>query len=168
MLDISSVTYYIVITLRKIKVRMLFFMNKYLVISKISRIRSDIYGYIEDELKQRGIVGLVVSHGNILDILYNNNGKLSMKEICEGINRSKSTVTQLVDKLLKEGYVRKETDAEDKRFSYVVLTEKGRSIKKDFREISDNVVKEFFKDFTEEEAEALLNSLDRVISNFTR
>ena len=52
-------------------------------------------------LEKRGIEGLVVSHGNILDILYDNNGKLTMKEISEGINRSKSTVTQLVDKLLK-------------------------------------------------------------------
>lgn len=143
-------------------------MNKYLAISKISNIRSKVFDYIECELKRRGIEGLVVSHGNILDILYDNNGKLTMKEISKGINRSKSTVTQLVDKLLKDGYVTKESNPEDKRFSYIVLTEKGLSIKKDFREISDNVIREFFKDFTEEEAEVLLLLLDRVINNFTR
>jgi DNA-binding MarR family transcriptional regulator len=143
-------------------------MNKYLVISKISKIRSEVFDYIECELRKRGIEGLVVSHGNILDILYDNNGKLTMKEISEGINRSKSTVTQLVDRLLKGGYVTKESNLEDKRFSYILLTEKGLSIKKDFREISDTVIKEFFKDFTEEEAEILLSLLDRVINNFTR
>lgn len=143
-------------------------MNKYLAISKISNIRSEVFDYIESELKRRGIEGLVVSHGNILDILYDNNGKLTMKEISKGINRSKSTVTQLVDKLLKDGYVTKESNSEDKRFSYIVLTEKGLNIKKDFREISDNVIREFFKDFTEEEAETLLLLLDRVINNFTR
>lgn len=143
-------------------------MNKYLAISKISKIRSDIFGYIESELKKRGIDGLVVSHGNILDILYDNNGKLTMKEISKGINRSKSTVTQLVDKLLLYGYVTKEPDLEDKRFSYIVLTEKGLSIKKDFKEISENVIRRFFKDFKEEEAEMLLSLLDRVINNFTR
>lgn len=142
-------------------------MNKGLVISKIAKIRSDVFEYIEDELKKRGVDGLVVSHGNILDILYDNNGKLTMKEISEGIHRSKSTVTQLVDKLLKAGYVKKESDVEDKRFSYIILTEKGLSIKKDFKEISENVINKFFEGFNEEEIENLLLLLDRVINNFT-
>jgi len=143
-------------------------MNKYLAISKISKIRSEVIDYIECELRKRGIEGLVVSHGNILDILYENNGKLTMKEISEGIGRSKSTVTQLVDRLLKAGYVTKESNLEDKRYSYIVLTEKGGSIKTDFKVISQNVMKEFFKDFNEEEIEILLLLLDRVIHNFTR
>lgn len=142
--------------------------NKYLAISKISKVRNEASNYIECELKKRGIDGLVVSHGNILDILYDNNGKLTMKEISEGIDRSKSTVTKLVDRLLKAGYVTKESNLEDKRYSYIVLTEKGLNIKKDFKEISQNVIKEFFKDFTEEEIEILLLLLERVIHNFTR
>jgi DNA-binding MarR family transcriptional regulator len=142
--------------------------NKYLAISKISNIRNQVSDYIECELRKRGIEGLVASHGNILDILYESNGKLTMKEISEGINRSKSTVTQLVDRLLKADYVTKETNSEDKRFSYIVLTDKGLSIKKDFKEISQNVMKEFYKDFTDEEIEILLLLLDRVIHNFTR
>lgn len=142
-------------------------MNKYLAISMISQIRNEYTNYIENELKDRGIEGLVISHGNILDILYNNNGRLTMKEISEGINRSKSTVTQLVDKLLAYGYVTKEADSTDKRISYIVLTELGMGIKKDFREISDRVIHEFFQGFTEVEAETLLTLLDRVIQNFT-
>jgi len=143
-------------------------MNKYLAISRISKIKNEVVDYIECELRKRGIEGLVVSHGNILDILYENNGKLTMKEISEGIDRSKSTVTQLVDRLLKAGYVTKESNLEDKRYSYIVLTEKGVSIKEDFKEISQSVIKEFFKDFTEAETEILLLLLDRVIHNFTR
>lgn len=142
-------------------------MNKYLAISMISQIRNEYTNFIESELKDRGIEGLVVSHGNILDILYNNNGRLTMKEISEGINRSKSTVTQLVDKLLAYGYVTKEADSTDKRISYIVLTESGMGIKKDFKEISDRVIQEFFQGFTEEEAETLLILLDRVIHNYT-
>lgn len=143
-------------------------MNKYLVIAKISKIRNEVSAYIEGELRKRGIEGLMTSHGNILNILYEKNGKLTMKEIGEGIERSKSTVTQLADTLLKAGYVSKESDIEDKRYSYIVLTEKGLSIKKDFQEISDNVIKKFFKDFTNAETEILLTLLSRVINNFTQ
>lgn len=142
-------------------------MNKYLAISMISQIKNEYTNYIESELKDRGIEGLVVSHGNILDILYNNDGRLTMKEISEGINRSKSTVTQLVDKLLAYGYVTREADSADKRISYIILTELGIGIKKDFKEISDNVIHEFFQGFNELEAETLLALLERVIHNFT-
>ena len=142
--------------------------NKYLAISKISKIRNGVSDFIECELRKRGIEGLVVSHGNILDILYENNGKLTMKEISEGIDRSKSTVTQLVDRLLKSGYVTKESNLEEMRYSYIVLTEKGLSIKKDFKEVSNKVIKEFYKDFTEAEIEILLLLLDRVIYNIAR
>jgi len=140
--------------------------NKYLAISKIAKIKKEVTDYIELELRKRGIDSLVVSHGNILNILYENNGKLTMKEISEGIDRSKSTVTQLVDRLLKAGYVTKESDFEDRRYSYIVLTEKGQSIKKDFKEISSDVITEFFKDFTDDEIVILLSLLDRVICNF--
>ena len=141
--------------------------NKYLAISKISKIRHEVSVYIERELRKRGIEGLVVSHGNILDILYEHNGKLTMKEIGEGIDRSKSTVTQLVERLLKAGYVTKEFDLKDKRYSYIVLTEKGLSIKNDFVEISQNVIEVFFKDFADDEIVILLSLLDRVIHNFS-
>lgn len=143
-------------------------MNKYLAIGKISKIKNEVSDFIERELIKRGIEGLVVSHGNILDALYDNNGRLSMKEIGEKIDRSKSTVTQLVDKLVKCGYVTKEADLEDKRYSYIVLTEKGLSIKKDFREISQKVMDKFFNGFNAAEVKILLSLLDRVIRNVTR
>ncbi len=142
-----------------------YLVDKYLAISKITKIRSRVFSYIENELRRRGIEGLVVSHGNILNILYNNNGRLTMKEIGEGINRSKSTVTQLVDRLLKAGYVRKESYTGDKRYTYIILSEKGLTIKKDFQEISDDLVNIFFKGFTNDEVDSMLFLLDRVIEN---
>lgn len=58
------------------------------------------------------------------------------------IHRAKPTVTQLVDKLLDAGYVA--NGRNDKRYSYITLTERGRNIKKDFKEISENVIENFF------------------------
>ncbi|WP_432667427.1 MarR family transcriptional regulator [Wukongibacter baidiensis] len=141
-------------------------MNKYQAISMITRIRGEVFDYIESELVRYGIEGLVVSHGNILNILYGNEGKLTMKEIAEGINRSKSTVTQLIDKLIKFEYVKKEQSSEDKRYSFIILTEKGWGIKPYFEEISDNVINMFFKGFTDMEIYIFLEMLDRVSNNF--
>lgn len=142
-------------------------MNRYLAISMIAEIKGKMFDYIEHELTRHGIKGLVVSHGNILNILYKNEGKLTMKQIAQGINRSKSTVTQLVDKLISEGYVKKEQSIEDKRYSYIILTEKGWSIKPYFEEISDRVIDVFFKDLSKDEEAMFLEMLDKIISNFS-
>lgn len=143
-------------------------MNRYHAIGQVAHIRHAVFALIEQELQQRGIEGLVVSHGNILDILYAHDGRMTMKEISEGIQRSKSTVTQLVEKLLKEGYVTKEAAAGDKRYTYIVLTDKGFAIKEDFQAISKKVTATFFRGFAEEEVALLLSLLARVTDNVTR
>lgn len=141
-------------------------MDKYKVISMIAKARSEVLNYIETELESHGIEGLVVSHGNILNILYENNGRLTMKQIARGIDRSKSTLTQLIDKLIKEGYVKKQRSTEDRRYYYIILTEKGWSIKSYFEEISHRVINKFFKDFSQEDIDIFLKMLNKVICNF--
>jgi len=58
-------------------------------------------------MAKRNIKGLVTSHGDILYALFQKR-TLTMKEIAEGIEKDKSTVTALVNKLIAHGYVQKE------------------------------------------------------------
>lgn len=53
---------------------------------------------------------------------------LSMKEITEKISKDKSTVTILVNKLEKKGYVRKRVCSEDRRVMYLELEEKAKEV----------------------------------------
>lgn len=124
--------------------------------------------FIERELERRGEKGLVVSHGSILTALYKNNGELPMKEIADRINRSKSTVTQLVEKLINTGYVKKQVSAEDRRVHMIVLTEKGWQFKDIFIEISHEVNELFFADFSDLEIEMFLKMLLKIKNNFER
>lgn len=141
-------------------------MNRAYAISFIGEIRTEVNNYIEKELNKRGIKGLVVSHGSILTALYKYGGKLPMKDISRRINRSKSTTTQLVNKLIKSGYVKKQISEEDARVHYIILTETGWEIKNDFMEISEEVNGIFFENFTETEQETLLQLLLKVKGNF--
>lgn len=141
-------------------------MNKNLAFTLISEVRSHVSNYIEDQLAQRGIEGLVSSHGSILTALYMNEGKLPMKEIAERIHRTKSTVTQLVDKLIKHGYVIKEQSEEDARVYYIFLTEKGWSFQEHFITISAEMNETFFQGFSELEQEMFLKMLVKVKNNF--
>ena len=68
------------------------------LLALVSKIHEKGNRFIIEELKKNGAEGLVPSHGDILVCLYQND-KMTMKEIADKINRTRPTVTVLVDKL---------------------------------------------------------------------
>lgn len=140
-------------------------MNTSDVISLISKIRQKVNGLIVSELSRNGIDGIVVSHGDILDALFQKQ-KLTMAEIAQKIGKDKSTVTALVDKLVRLGYVIKERDAEDTRIVYVSLTPLGKELKPVFEAISKKVLEVFYLDISEDEKENLIRILNKINQNF--
>ncbi len=135
------------------------------VVGLISKIRNNANKLITTELEARGIYGIAPSHGGILIALYQNE-KVTMKELANYIDRDKSTVTALVNKLVKLGYVYKFKDITDSRVSVVTLTDKGRELKPAFFEISDTLIEKVYRNFPEKEKEDLVKGLEKVLRNF--
>ena len=104
--------------------------------------------FIEQKLKEKELNDLVTSYGNILTVLYDNDGVLSMKEIGNLIGKDKSTVTALCNKLINLGYIEKEKSTKDKRVTYIKVTQKSKNIESKFNDISQEVYLSFSeKDF---------------------
>jgi len=141
-------------------------MNKNYVISLVSKVRAEATIFLEKELVKNGIDGLVPSYGSMLSTLYRNNGKLRMKAVADLINRDKSTVTHLVNKLSKAGYVVREQSSEDSREVYVVLTQKAWEMEEKLKCISQNLITTAYKGFSEDEKEQLVGLLDKMKNNF--
>lgn len=132
-------------------------------IDLITRIREKVNRYFVKELETRGIKGIVPSHGSILMHLYDGRD-LTMKELAEKINRTKPTVTVLVDKLAECGYVTKEKSPDDNRVTFIRLTEDGRALKPTLDEIADGLDEVVYGSLTDREAldmEIALWSIDR-------
>lgn len=91
--------------------------------------------------------------------------KASMKELAEKIGRDKSTVTALVNKLMAAGYVTKEKDPGDNRITYLSLTKKGKSMERDFDEISEKLIATAFQGFSQKERESLVKGIIRMLNN---
>jgi len=134
------------------------------VVQLISSIRGKAYKFITEELKANHIRGIVPSHGGILDALFKDE-KLSMKSLAERIDRDKSTVTSLVRKLIKMGYVKMTKEGSDRRVNYIVLTKKGRELEAVFDEISRKLIEHIYADMTQEEKESVIGILDRMQKN---
>jgi DNA-binding MarR family transcriptional regulator len=131
----------------------------------ISRIREKANRFILQELKKHNLAGIVPSHGDILVALYLHH-PLTMKNLAEMIDRDKSTVTTLVDKLIRLGYVEKKTHPEDNRMTLVFLTGKGRGLKPAFLGISEALQAKVYKSLTGKERRTLVDLLRRISDNW--
>jgi len=109
--------------------------------------------------------GLVPSHGEILLTLLIHK-ELMMKEIAEKINRDPSTVTALVNKLKKSGYVKTKKSSENGRTTLVYLTEEGEALKDRFIQISETLNQTYKKDIAENDLVIFLKVLQQIYNNF--
>lgn len=141
-------------------------MNDKYIVYFTSRTKKEMLTFIQNKLRENNLGELIPSHGNILTALYNNNGRLQMKEISQLIGKDKSTVTSLVNKLIELDYISKEKSQEDKRISYIILTEKAREIEGLFNNISDEVYNTAYRGVSEEEKEVFLKTLKKIALNF--
>jgi len=88
-----------------------------------------------------------------------------MKDIADKIHRTRPTVTVLVDKLEKLGYIKREISQEDSRYTYIVLTKKGQDFKPIFEKISKDLNNILYKNLTEQESNILENLLQKIYKN---
>ena len=135
------------------------------IIALISTVRDKANKFILQKLREYGIEDIAPAHGAIFVTLFRNS-ELPMGEIAKIINRNKSTVTPLVNKLISLSYLEKRQDSSDNRVSLVRLTEKGKSLEKDFINISKELVSRVYDGFSDLEKEILVKLLNRIKNNF--
>lgn len=136
-----------------------------LIIYIIARIREKANRFIVDELRAHGLQDLAPIHGEILLILFSH-PELSMKQIAEQVDRKKSTVTTLVEKLIKLGYAQKEVDIYDNRSYLISLTDKGYALREVLIEISDKLIEKVYKDIPLQERKQIVKSLKKILDNW--
>lgn len=132
-----------------------------------SVLRVKINDHIKLKLRESGNIDLVPSHGSILSLLYDHEGRMQIKELYDILLKQKSTVTEMIKRLEKLGYITKEECSDDKRVTFVVATQKAWDFKEDFDQISHSLLEKVFTDFTEKEAEEFVRLLKKAINNFS-
>ena len=132
-----------------------------IIISLISRIREKANRFIVAELTRHGLTDLKPIHGDILLALFQY-GNPTMKELADIVDRRKSTVTTLVDKLVRLEYAKKIQDADDNRVFRISLTKKGRGLKGRLIDISNRLIEKVYKDMPSEKRKRLVRTLRQI------
>ncbi|EMY77820.1 sugar-specific transcriptional regulator, TrmB family [Leptospira weilii serovar Ranarum str. ICFT] len=139
-------------------------MNPRLIIYMISRIRDEFHKHLNLELKEKGFGSLTTTHADILFALVKKK-KAQMQDIAKMINRDKSTLTALVDKLEALGLVARTKDSEDQRIIHLELTPQAHSVRPVLLGISRSLLNNLYRGFTENEKKELARLLLKLYQN---
>ena len=88
--------------------------------------------------------------------------KPSMSEIGKDLAVDLSTLTRIVDKLVKKNLIVRKPDLEDRRVVRVTMSRKGRAIGEKFKQEHKEKVKSILKQMMPEERNTFLNLLETI------
>ena len=91
-----------------------------------------------------------------------------MQELAILVDRKKSTITTLVEKLIQLGYVQKQKDDNDNRYFIISLTDKGKSLKMPLMEISMDLINGIYQDIPIDERVQLVKKLSKINNNLKK
>lgn len=108
--------------------------------------------------------GLYPGQPNLLFALYHKDG-LSQKEIAEILHSKPATITVMIKRLEKSGFIKKLSDEKDQRVSRIHLTEKGFKTCEDLKSVVKEIDDICLNDFTESEINSLKILLEKIKFN---
>lgn len=126
------------------------------IIIALSRANQAIFKKIEKSMYKNG---LTVSEFGVMEFLLHK-GKQPVQQIAEKILVTSGTITYVINKLIKKGYIKRERCNEDKRIYYVDLTEEGEDfIEKVFKD-HEKFLSKLFYGIDKEDKKDLINKLN--------
>jgi DNA-binding MarR family transcriptional regulator len=127
------------------------------------RIHAELTARIEADLEAEGRISL--TWYDVLLVLDNAPEKrLRLNEIAEKIVLSRSALSRSSARLVQEGYIKKETCAEDERGAYAVLTKKGQQALAQARPVYWAGIRKYFAaGLTDAEVHQLVSTFEKVM-----
>lgn len=105
--------------------------------------------FIYQQFKKSGI-NLTREQWSVLAVLWKNDG-CSQQVIADETSRDKPSVTRLIDNLVKEGFVERRNDPNDKRLNLIFLKEKGKLIEKSVLKVVNETIEVATKGLSEDQ-----------------
>lgn len=97
-------------------------------------------------------------------ILYiQNNDSLTMNQISKKMNLDKSTITRIIDNLVRDGYIKKQKSNEDGRVVLASLTKKGKKSASDLQEKINDYYRQIINEIPEGEVMKVVSSVNTLL-----
>ena len=117
-----------------------------------------------DVLSRNGLEDLAGARGRVIFALWNEDN-IPIKNLFEKTSLDKATLTGIIDRLERDGYVIRIQSPDDKRVTLISRTGKDEIFKTKIPEVSDQQNAIFYKGFSTREIEEFENYLKRILEN---
>ena len=128
---------------------------------KLGRVMRKVQRYYENKLAPFGITPVQFY---VFSVLWENDG-LKFKDLAESVNIDGSTLTGILDRMERGGYVKREDDPEDRRSLLLFLTERARENGPGLAELAETLDREVQAQFTREDYGTFTRVLDQLFES---
>ena len=115
-------------------------------------------------LRENDMADLEGARGRIIFALWGKDG-VPIKTLCEKTSLDKSTLTGIIDRLERDGFVERKPSESDKRSTLISLTGKEQEFAQNVQKVSNQMNRIFYKGFTDEEILQFDTMLERILEN---
>jgi len=135
-----------------------------ILIAKIHQLSGRIFNR---KLKNNKLDELNSAQGRIMFVLWNNNN-LPIHELSKETQLSKSTLTSMLDRLEKAGYIKRTPSKKDRRKIIINLIKVDKEFEQNYINVSKEMLNLFYNDFSEEEIDSFESFLKRLLDNLVK
>lgn len=115
-------------------------------------------------LRRNELEDLAGARGRVIFALWNEDN-IPIKKLVEKTSLDKATLTGIIDRLERDGYVKRIPSPDDKRVTLISRTGKDEIFKSKIPEVSKQQNKLFYKGFSTSEIKDFENYLKRILQN---
>lgn len=134
------------------------------LIAKIHHLSGRIFAKI---LKKAGLNEINPAQGRILFALWKKD-EVPISNLAKSTLLDQSTLTIMLDRLEKAGYVTRIPSKKDRRVILIKRTEKDKSLENKYTEVSNEMINLFYKGFTSKEIDEFENYSRRILANLAQ
>lgn len=121
----------------------------------------------EKMLVEYGIEEFNGSQGRILYVLWNEDS-IAIRDLAERTGLANATMTSMLDRMEKQELVRRMPDKTDRRKILIALTDKARSLREVYEDVSRRMGDLYYQDFSKDEVRQVEGYLRRILENLKK
>ncbi|HNS23022.1 MAG TPA: MarR family transcriptional regulator [Sedimentisphaerales bacterium] len=117
-------------------------------------------------LKEHGVDQINPAQGRIMFVLWREDG-IPIHELARRTKLGKSTLTSMLDRLERAGMLERAPDPKDRRKILIRRTMKDKALERLYVQVSEEMVRIWYRGFTDEQIQTIERDLQRILDNLT-
>lgn len=109
-------------------------------------------------------IGMYPGQPILIQLIHDHEG-ISQAELSKCSQKKPATLTTMLSRMEKVGYIKRIPDDHDRRITHLYLTEKGKDTYKEVKKLKQDQSKILFHDITKEEIQVLKQVLTKIKNN---